>query len=107
MQSECDLDPNLIKKPWGSSVAILTHEIRKKNITLHQEEATILGLGLYEDTGSFMFNSTTEHDFEAGKWLLKCGMELDVITDLLNREMTSTANITSLAIFLKELQLIP
>ncbi|SME93951.1 CBS domain-containing protein [Desulfovibrio gilichinskyi] len=90
MQSECDLEPEfIIKKPWGSSVAILTHEIRQKNITLHQEEATILGLGLYEDTGSFMFNSTTEYDFEAGKWLLTCGMELDVITDLLNREMTS------------------
>ncbi|SDL19813.1 tRNA nucleotidyltransferase (CCA-adding enzyme) [Maridesulfovibrio ferrireducens] len=90
MQSECDLNPEfIIKKPWGSSVAILTHEIRKKNITLHQEEATILGLGLYEDTGSFMFNSTTEHDFEAGKWLLTCGMELDVITDLLNRDLTS------------------
>ncbi|OEU70233.1 MAG: polya polymerase [Desulfovibrio sp. S3730MH75] len=90
MQSDCDLDPEvIIKKPWGSSVAILSHEIRKRNITIHQEEATILGLGLYEDTGSFMFNSTTTHDFEAGKWLLESGMELDVVTDLLHRELTS------------------
>ncbi|WP_031484184.1 CBS domain-containing protein [Maridesulfovibrio frigidus] len=90
MQSDCDLEPELIiKKAWGSSVAILSHEIRKKNITLLQEEATILGLGLYEDTGSFMFNSTTIHDFEAGKWLLESGMELDVVTDLLHRDLTS------------------
>ncbi|CCO24569.1 CBS domain-containing protein [Maridesulfovibrio hydrothermalis] len=89
MKSECDLNPELIiKKPWGSSVAILSHEIRKRNISIHQEEATILGLGLYEDTGSFTFNSTTEHDFEAGKWLLQNGMELDVITDLLSRELS-------------------
>lgn len=88
MESECDLNPEkIVKKPWGSSVAILTHEIRKKNLTLHQEEATILGIGIYEDTGSFTFNSTTEHDFEAAKWLLSQGMELDVITDLINREL--------------------
>lgn len=90
MKSECDLDPEfIIKKPWGSSVAILSHEIRKRDIEINQEEATIMGLGLYEDTGSFGFNSTTEHDFEAGKWLLKNGMELDVITDLLNRDLTA------------------
>ncbi len=90
MKSECDLDPELIiKKPWGSSVAILSHEIRQRGIEINQEEATIMGLGLYEDTGSFGFNSTTEHDFEAGKWLLKNGMELDVITDLLNRDLTA------------------
>ncbi|WP_432736307.1 CBS domain-containing protein [Maridesulfovibrio sp. FT414] len=90
MKSECDLEPEiLIKKPWGSSVAILSHEIRDRGIEINQEEATIMGLGLYEDTGSFGFNSTTEHDFEAGKWLLKNGMELDVITDLLNRDLTS------------------
>ncbi|ACS80014.1 CBS domain-containing protein [Maridesulfovibrio salexigens] len=90
MKSECDLDPELIiKKPWGSSVAILSHEIREKGIEINQEEATIMGLGLYEDTGSFTFNSTTEHDFEAGKWLLKNGMELDVITDLLNRDLSA------------------
>jgi tRNA nucleotidyltransferase (CCA-adding enzyme) len=88
MESQCDLNPEkIIKKPWGSSVAILTHEIREKNLTLHQEEATILGVGIYEDTGSFTFNSTTEHDFEAAKWLLSQGMELDVITDLINREL--------------------
>lgn len=88
MESKCDLNPEkIIKKPWGSSVAILTHEIRKQNLTLLPEEATILGIGIYEDTGSFSFNSTTEHDFEAAKWLLNQGMELDVITDLLNREL--------------------
>lgn len=89
MESRCDLEPEkIIKKPWGSSVAILTHEIRKESLTLLPEEATIMGIGLYEDTGSFTFNSTTEHDFEAGKWLLSQGMELEVITDLLNRELT-------------------
>lgn len=90
MKSECDLNPELmVKKPWGSSVAIISHEIRERGIEINQEEATILGLGLYEDTGSFHFNSTTEHDFEAGKWLLKNGMELDVITDLLNRDLSA------------------
>ena len=66
-----------IVNPWGSATAILTHIIRDKEINLTDDEATILGLGIYEDTGCFTFNSTTEHDLLAASWLKTQGMDLN------------------------------
>ncbi len=54
------------------------------------DEATLLGLGIYEDTGSFTFNSTTEHDFLAAAWLKSKGMDLNVIAEFINRDFTSS-----------------
>ena len=61
-----DVRGNLeVLKPVGATVSILTGLIRDKGIEVTPEEATIMSLGIYEDTGSFAFNSTTAEDFEA------------------------------------------
>ena len=75
--------------PWGSTTAILVDEIQRQELTVGPDEATILGLGIFEDTGSFSFNSTTEHDFSAAGWLKTQGMDLGVIADLLARELSA------------------
>ncbi|MFW6055278.1 MAG: CBS domain-containing protein [Thermodesulfobacteriota bacterium] len=75
--------------PWGSTAAILVSLLREKGLDLNPEEATIIGLGLYEDTGSFTFASTTEHDLEAAAWLRKKGMDLDFIADFIHRELSA------------------
>ena len=46
----------------GSTVTILTREMRSRGIEPNAEEATVLALGIYEDTGSFSFSSTTPDD---------------------------------------------
>jgi tRNA nucleotidyltransferase (CCA-adding enzyme) len=74
---------------WGSSTTILTHEMIAKGVVPNIEEATVLGLGIFEDTGSFSFASTTPEDFSAAAWLRKHGMDLDVIADLLARDLSS------------------
>lgn len=84
-----------IVKDWGSTTTIITHEIKKQNITLGPEESTLLGLGIYEDTGSFGFNTTTPADFEAAGWLKSQGMDIEVIVDLLSHEL-SAEQITNL-----------
>ncbi len=78
-----------VVKPWGSTTAILIDLIRQKGLDLDTEEATMLGLGIYEDTGSFTFLSTTEHDLEAAAWLVTRHMDLSVISDLMSRELTA------------------
>lgn len=89
-ESEDDLPASSTTvRPWGSTVAILVSLIREKGIELTPEEATITGLGLYEDTGSFTFASTTEHDLEAAAWLRKKGMDLDFIADFMHRELSA------------------
>ncbi len=71
----------------GATVSILTHIIREKGIVLTSDEATILCLGIYEDTGSFTFSSTTEKDFLAAAFLLSKGANLDVVSNLISREI--------------------
>jgi tRNA nucleotidyltransferase (CCA-adding enzyme) len=75
--------------PWGATTTILVKRLQELGRGLGAEEATILGLGIYEDTGSFTFNSTTPHDLEAAAMLLSQGMDLNVLADLLTRELNA------------------
>jgi tRNA nucleotidyltransferase (CCA-adding enzyme) len=85
-----DLKADLsVVKPWGSTTTILTHMIKDKGQTLAPDEATFLALGIYEDTGSFTFSSTTEEDFTAAAWLKGQGMDMPTLSELLTRELSS------------------
>lgn len=95
-----DTDDDLVAeksvvKDWGSTTTIVTDIIRDQGIALTSEEATLLGLGIYEDTGSFGFNTTTPKDFECAGWLKSQGMDIEVIKDLLSHEL-SAEQITNL-----------
>jgi tRNA nucleotidyltransferase (CCA-adding enzyme) len=72
----------------GANVTIMTEQLRKRKIQLSPEEATLLALGLFEDTGSLTFASTTPRDFLAGAWLLEQGANLNVVADHLARDLT-------------------
>lgn len=76
-------------RPWGSTTAILVREIRERGISVTPDEATIMGLGIYEDTGCFTFPSTTTHDMEAATWLLGQGMDLNTVSDLVSKDLSS------------------
>ncbi|OIP97879.1 MAG: polya polymerase [Syntrophobacteraceae bacterium CG2_30_61_12] len=76
-------------EPTGATVTILTGRIRDRGLPVTDLEATILLLGIFEDTGSFTFSSTTPADFEAAAFLLKCGADLNMIADLVTRELTA------------------
>ncbi|MFW5721912.1 MAG: CBS domain-containing protein, partial [Desulfohalobiaceae bacterium] len=78
-----------VVKPWGSTTAILMQEIMKQQLEVTLDEATIMGLGLYEDTGSFTFSSTTSHDLTAAAWLLDRGMDLNIIADLVKQDLSA------------------
>ncbi|MBP1717192.1 MAG: hypothetical protein H6Q43_630 [Deltaproteobacteria bacterium] len=72
----------------GATVTILAHILREKKIPLTPEEATVLDLGLYEDTGAFTFSSTTVEDYEAAAFLLSQGANLNIVSSLITRELT-------------------
>ena len=72
----------------GANVTILTEIIREQKIRISPDEATIMCLGIYEDTGSFTFPSTTERDFLAAAYLLSKGANLNIISDLIARELS-------------------
>jgi tRNA nucleotidyltransferase (CCA-adding enzyme) len=72
----------------GATVTILTEIIQKRQIEIEPDEATILISGIYEDTGSFTFPSTTAQDFNAAAILLNKGANLNTVSDLISREIS-------------------
>ena len=77
-----------VNRLTGATTTILTEIIKKKGIPLTPDEATIMCLGIYEDTGSFTFSSTTEKDFRAAAFLLSKGASLNIVSNLIAREIT-------------------
>ncbi len=73
----------------GSNTALMVDIIRKKGISVSPEEATVMCLGIHEDTGSFTFSSTTSEDYDAAAWLAAQGADHNVISDMLTRELTT------------------
>ncbi|WP_078555215.1 CBS domain-containing protein [Bacillus alkalicellulosilyticus] len=63
----------------GATITLLLEEIQQKNIPVTPFESTIYGLGLYTDTGSFTYKTTTKRDLEVASFLLEKGMNLELI----------------------------
>lgn len=76
-------------KPYGATVTILLDLIKDQGIEISADEATIMGLGIYEDTGNFTYPSTTPHDFNAAAYLLSKGANLNTLSSLISREIRS------------------
>lgn len=79
-------DFELIEKV-GATSTIFTEIMKKRNIAITPMEATILALGIYEETGSLMFASTTERDILAVAYLLKRGANLNIVSDFIVKEL--------------------
>ena len=73
----------------GSSSAILAGILMDHGLTLTPEEATVVMLGIYEDTGRLLFPSTTREDFLAAAWLLGQGARLNIVSDFVSQELTT------------------
>ena len=77
-----------VQKATGANITLLTEIIKEKGIDISPDEATIMSLGIYEDTGSFTFLSTTEKDYMAAAYLYSKGANLSTISDLTDREIS-------------------
>lgn len=74
---------------WGATASILVQALRERGVSLSTHEATIIGLGIYDDTGSFTFSSTTSHDMDAASWLMAQGMDLTVVSELVRHDFSA------------------
>ena len=72
----------------GATATILTELIQTRGLSLTAEEATIICLGIYEDTGAFTFTSTTAEDLQAAAYLVSQGANINVIANLIAREIS-------------------
>ena len=76
-------------EPVGSTTTIVVQLFRKENIVVSAEEATLFALGIYEDTGSFTYATTTPADLEAAAWLVAQGANLDITSQFITHELTA------------------
>ena len=72
----------------GATVSLLVREIKARGISISPMEATLFSLGIYEDTGSLLYRSTSELDFEILLWLKRQGADLRIVSSFLQRALT-------------------
>lgn len=73
-----------IVKPVGSTTTILVEQIRDKKIALTPFEATLLTIGIYEDTGCLTYLGTTALDAECVAFLLSQGADIARVNDYIH-----------------------
>lgn len=74
-------------EPMGATTTLLIEEISARGLELTGIEATLLLLGIYEDTGSLSYQGTTSRDARAAAWLLDRGARLDVVDKFLHHPL--------------------
>jgi tRNA nucleotidyltransferase (CCA-adding enzyme) len=72
----------------GATTTLLVEALRERNGGLTVPAATLLLLGVYEDTGSLTYAGTTPRDVQAAAWLLEQGANLAVAADFLNHPLS-------------------
>ncbi len=72
----------------GATATIFTEILREQDYHLSTIEATLLLLGIYEDTGSLTYIRTTARDLNAASFLIERGASLEIAADFLNHPLS-------------------
>jgi len=72
----------------GATTTLLVERIAEAGLDLSFIEATLLLLGVYEDTGSLTYTTTTPRDVRVAGWLLEHGARLDLARQFLHHHLT-------------------
>ena len=75
-------------EPTGATTTLLVEEIIARAVPLTPVEATLLLLGIYEDTGSLTYASSTPRDARAAAWLMEQRADLDIVSQFLHHALT-------------------
>ncbi|OQA94872.1 MAG: CCA-adding enzyme [Chloroflexi bacterium ADurb.Bin222] len=73
----------------GATTTLLVETLSARLIPISPIEATLMLAGIYEDTGSLTYASTTARDLRAAGWLLDHGASLDIANQFLHHPLTS------------------
>ncbi len=72
----------------GSSTTLLVDQICQARLSISPVEATLLLLGIYEDTGSLTYPGTRPIDTRCAAWLLEQAANLEVVNEFLRRPLS-------------------
>ena len=71
----------------GSNVAVMVKILKEKGITPSPAQATVMAMGVYEDTGNLLFPSTTPEDSMALADLIRWGADLTEVSQAILRDL--------------------
>ncbi len=79
----------LVYEPIGAATTMLLERllIERKEVT--PEEATLFAIGIYDDTGAFTYETTTERDIAAVSYLRELGADLSGVLAQVETDMSS------------------
>ena len=77
-----------VYKKTGATTTILAELIKKQDMKITPLEATIMALGIYEDTGSLTFPTTMMLDIDMVSFLVSSGADLNLVSSYLRRELS-------------------
>uniref|UniRef100_C6E7B6 CBS domain containing protein n=1 Tax=Geobacter sp. (strain M21) TaxID=443144 RepID=C6E7B6_GEOSM len=87
--SSGDMEPTGgVIRPCGSTTTILAGMLIERGVEITPFEATVMMLGIHEDTGNLTFPSSTAEDYTVAAWLLERGAYLNEVADSIGRELT-------------------
>ncbi len=73
----------------GATVTLLLNILQERGMAITPDEATVMMLGIYEDTGNLTYPSTKEEDFKAAGYLLRKGANLNILSNVITKELTA------------------
>ena len=79
---------SLTRADTGATTTILVEMMQEQRLPLSPSDASILILGIYEDTGHLTYTTTTPRDMRAAAWLLEQGADLKLVTDYIDRPLS-------------------
>ncbi|MBW8010630.1 MAG: CBS domain-containing protein [Chloroflexi bacterium] len=72
----------------GATTTLFVEALQERNESLSMPQATLLLLGIYEDTGSLTYKRTSPRDVRAAAHLLEQGASLQIAVDFLNHPLS-------------------
>lgn len=72
----------------GAATTLLVEDIQELGLELDLVTVTMLLLGIYEDTGSLTYATTSARDARACAWLLEKGANLGIAAEFLNHPLS-------------------
>lgn len=73
----------------AATTTLLVPRLQAASVSLTPVEATLLLLGIYEDTGTLTYLNTTPADVRAAAWLLEQGADLALLNEYLEHPLSA------------------
>jgi tRNA nucleotidyltransferase (CCA-adding enzyme) len=78
----------VVSEEIGATTTLFVEQLQLRDGRLTIMHATLLLLGIYEDTGSLTYSRTTPRDLQAASYLLEQGASLTLAADFINHPLS-------------------